>query len=125
MPASASLNGKPVNDVTRGRRPSPWIAVLGVLLALPTPIGASLAAAYFQPMFTSFGVGLPALTWLVVNHPALLWLLPVVTLGVGVLAHVRRWGPGPPLTVGLASLGLLPVLVVLLYLPIFRLGAVV
>jgi hypothetical protein len=125
MPASPSLNGKPMSDATRGRRPSPWIVVLGVLLALPTPIGTGLAVSYFLPVFSGFGAELPVMTVLVVNHYALLWLLPVLTLAMGVLPHMRLWGPGPPRMAGLVSLCLLPVLVVLLYLPIFRLGAAV
>lgn len=123
MSARPSLDSTPVSGAARGRQPSPWILLLGVLMALAAPVAASLAVPQFLPVFVNFGAELPGLTLLLVNHHVLLWLLPVLALAVGALAHVRRWGAGPPLMIGLASLGLVPVLVYSLYLPIFMLGA--
>lgn len=125
MPARPDLDSTPVSGTASSRRPSPWILLPSLLLALPAPVVASVAVPQFKQVFVGFGSELPGLTLLLVNHYALLWLLPVLALAVGALAHIRRWGPGPPMMVGLASLGMTPVLLLSLYLPIFKLGAAV
>lgn len=95
------------------------LAVSVVAAAVPT-----LVVPHFAEMLRNFGAELPLLTRLVMDYAGLLWAIPVVTLLIWRLWPDRTQGLVLALGFALAMLlGLVPLLIVALYLPIFNLGA--
>lgn len=107
-------------------RPSRFVLFLSLALTALTALTVSLAAASFGPVLSAFDAALPWLTRTLMTVYPILWLLPVIAaaawFGWPIAAQRRRI----VLAIGLISLLLiLPICFIALYLPIFKLAAVV
>jgi hypothetical protein len=96
-------------------------AVLGIVLGM-----VGLAVSAFKEVFSSFGADLPAQTAWLVNFWYLLWmplLLAIVLWWSVKLIKIRIWAYSVLVLIELVMLGMLPVMIYWLYLPIYKLGA--
>ncbi|MCF7221868.1 hypothetical protein [Marilutibacter chinensis] len=106
---------------TRKDRIGMTVGLFCAILAAAVPTAAT---PYFVGVYDSFGASLPVLTRLLVDHGAVVWLLPVLVM----LAWFARPGSDhrgkAPLLVGMVGLfAVVPVTVYALYVPILALAA--
>jgi hypothetical protein len=99
--------------------------VVGVLLSILTAALVTVAVSHFRDVLSAFGADLPALSRVVLHGYCIAWLVPP-----GILALWLVLDPdgrdGVAFRIGwLSLLVLLPLCMVGLYLPLFKLAAVV
>lgn len=111
-----------------------WILGSGMGALLVAAVVVNLIVPQFQDIFDGFGADLPWLTGLFVKHRHALFLLPLLPPLLW-WAMARMAGPAPDarrksavlallLALGL-TLVMVPLTIVAMYLPIFRLASVV
>jgi len=105
-------------------RSSIGLAALGIAVSALPALTCWFVLGKFQETFQAFGVQLPWLSRIVLSYHRLLWLFPVGIAALAVLAPM--WRGKRAVALGVASvLVLMPVCVIAMYLPAFKLGAVV
>lgn len=91
--------------------------------SLLTATWPSLVVPHFASMYANFDVALPFVTRIVVEHPELFWMAPILTLLVWRLWPDRSRGALFALLFAIASLCVSAgLLIFALYLPIFQLA---
>ena len=106
-------------------RSSTGLAVLGIAVSALPAVTCWFVLGKFQETFQAFGVQLPWLSRVVLSYHGLLWLVPAGIAALAVLAPAA-WRGRRAAALGVASgLILMPVCVIAMYLPVFKLGAVV
>lgn len=111
-----------------------WILGSGMVALLLAAVAVNLVVPQFQDIFDGFGAQLPWLTTVFVKHRHAFFLLPLLPplLWWG-LARTARKAPGArrnsAMIALLVALGLtfvmVPLAIIAMYLPIFRLGSVI
>ena len=100
--------------------------VVGLSGALILAGVATAVIPQFRELFKGFGADLPVATQLVVDYYLYLWFSPLMVVAVRFAWPVKRVRSIAACFFGLALLVLgVPLLVLAMYLPIFRLGSVV
>ena len=98
----------------------------GLFLSTLSAIAVSVAAPQFSDVLTAFGEDIPWLSGAVIRGFWLVWLLPALAVLAWFAWPVVRQRNAAALGVGIVSfLVVLPVCLIALYLPIFKLGATV
>lgn len=107
-----------------------WMLTAGLLAAIAIAAGVNLVVPQFEEVFRNFGAELPLLTRLFVEARYAFFGLPLIVLVAWALTP-RRTPPGNErgivaLVVGIGmGMILLPLCLIAMYLPIFRLAAMV
>lgn len=111
-----------------------WILGSGMFALLVAALAVNLIVPQFQDIFQGFGAELPWLTAVFVRHRHLFFLLPLLppllwwalarTTGAATDAR-RKWAVLALLLALGLTFAMVPVTIVAMYLPIFRLAAVV
>lgn len=107
-----------------------WMLTTGLLAAIAIAAGVNLVVPQFEDVFRNFGTELPLLTRLFVEARYAFFGLPLIVLAVWALTP-RRTPPGNErgivaLVVGIGmGMILLPLCLIAMYLPIFRLASMV
>lgn len=109
-----------------GQAASRLLLVMALCMSVIAALVPTFVVPHFAAMHDNFGVDLPFITRIVVDYTLLFWAIPVITLLIWWLWPKRTQAKILALAFsGAALLGLIPLLIFALYLPIFRLGAVV
>ncbi len=109
-------------------RPLPaWAIAVGTGFALQILVIAIFVIPQFHEVFVNFGSELPLLTRIIVRAPWLagLWPLAVALDGWRLRAPGRGGIAGYLVRAVLGTLALIMLLVIAMYLPIFKLGSVI
>jgi uncharacterized membrane protein YhdT len=107
-----------------------WMLATGLIAAIAIAAGVNLVVPQFEDVFRNFGAELPLLTRLFVEARYAFFCLPLIVLAAWALTR-RRTPPGNErgivaLVVGIGmGMILLPLCLIAMYLPIFRLAAMV
>jgi type II secretory pathway component PulF len=107
-----------------------WLLAAGLLVAIATAAGVNLAVPKFEDVFQNFGAEVPLLTRLFVDARYALFGLPLIVVAAWAWTP-RRTPPGNErgvvaLLVGIGlGVVLLPLFLIAMYLPIFRLAGTV
>lgn len=107
-----------------------WMLIAGFLAAIAIAAGVNLIVPEFEDVFRNFGAELPLLTRLFVEARYAFFGLPLIVLAAFAWTP-RRTPPGNErgivaLVIGLGlGVVLLPLCLIAMYLPIFRLAAAV
>ncbi|GAB1597163.1 hypothetical protein [Lysobacter claricitrinus] len=105
--------------------PSLGFVFVGIVLSAFPAVVSSLVVGHFRDALAAFGADLPALTKLLFAYHSWLWLVPAAVAAIAFRGPPLRRARGA-LILGVISLFVLvPACVIALYLPIFKLGAVV
>ena len=100
--------------------------IAGIGLAAMAALIPLLILRYFDGVLLTFGAHLPLLTRVFMHHGYLLWLLPAGVLVAWLAWPHRRQRGGLAVSLGLAALiAMVPLTVIAVYLPIFKLAAAV
>ncbi|GAB3361734.1 hypothetical protein GCM10027430_35730 [Lysobacter tyrosinilyticus] len=117
IPAAVRSNGAPAARA--------WLAA-GLSCALLSALATTLVVPHFAEVFESFGADLPLLTKLLVHYYLAMWASPAAVIAAWYFWPApRRRGLASGL-IGVATLVLsVPLFVVALYWPIFKLSAAI
>jgi len=103
-----------------------FFIALGLLMASVPSVMAVLVMPRFRETFESFGAELPFLTRVVVDHPAVMLVLPVLVALAAFVWPTKTQRGVVSLALGAAFAVIGPIVVVVAaYLPIWRLGAAI
>lgn len=107
-----------------------WMLTLGFTAAIAIAVGVNLIVPQFEEVFRNFGAELPLLTRLFIEARYAFFGLPLLVLAAWAWTP-RRTPPGNERGIVALVLGigigviLLPLCLIAMYLPIFKLAAVV
>lgn len=105
-----------------------WMLIAGLVAAFAIAVGVNLVVPQFEDVFRNFGAETPLLTRLFVEDRYVFFGLPLIVLAAFAWTP-RRTPPGNErgivaLVIGLGlGVVLLPLCLIAMYLPIFRLAA--
>jgi type II secretory pathway component PulF len=99
---------------------------VGLLGAIVAPLMAHIIVPQFNEVFRNFGAELPFFTKLLVRGYPALWLLPIAVLAAWFRWPRREFRAVAACLIGALSAALfVPVMIVAVYLPIFKLAATI
>lgn len=102
------------------------LLIIGLVCAFIAALAPTLVVPAFHQIFDSIGASTPPLTSFILNYHLWLWVLPVLVIAVRLFWPNQQKRLLASCLVGAIGLILvIPILILALYLPIFKFGSVV